>query len=267
MNAAFEIGAAALRAEQKAMEILANNVANVNTPAFKRSEARFAEVLAREAQSPDRAEPAPIPPMRGGSGVRVAVQEMLLTQGEIRATGNALDLAIDGQGMIELVGPGGESLFWRGGRLRVNAEGLLSSADGLPTYYTRTGSFVVDEEGYIVKAGTEYRLATLDAAGRPVSLNIDNSRTSPPLATTRIEFGDNLSSTATTVERSGRAIQFPPARGAGPIAFAAGRDRPGAGRSDRRTLQPFRLHRDRPAAGNGRKPGDRGDPRSCPFRL
>jgi flagellar basal-body rod protein FlgG len=142
MNAAFEIGAAALRAEQKAMEILANNVANVNTSTFKRSEVRFAEVMAREAQTLERAETTPTAPTGGGSGVRVAVQDMLLTPGEIRATGNPLDLAIDGQGMIELVGPGGESLFWRGGTLRVSAEGLLSSSDGFPL---RAGIVVPDD--------------------------------------------------------------------------------------------------------------------------
>jgi len=142
MNAAFEIGAAVLRAEQKAMEILANNVANVNTPAFKRSDVRFAEVLAKEAQAPDRGEQAPNASAPGGSGVRVAVQNMLLTQGEIRATDNPLDLAIDGQGMIELIGPGGESLFWRGGTMRVNEDGLLSSADGLPL---RAGIVVPDD--------------------------------------------------------------------------------------------------------------------------
>lgn len=60
-----------------------------------------------------------------------------------------------------------------------------------------TGSFSVNDDGFIVLSGTEYRLGVLDAAGRPISLNIDDIRTSAPEETTKIEFKDNLSRTAT----------------------------------------------------------------------
>ena len=70
--------------------------------------------------------------------------------------------------------------------------------DGNQTYYTRTGSFAVNEDGFIVLAGTDFRLAVLDEAGRPVSLNIDDARTSPPEETTSFKFADNLSNTANT---------------------------------------------------------------------
>ncbi|WEK46131.1 MAG: flagellar hook basal-body protein [Candidatus Andeanibacterium colombiense] len=127
MNGAFEVGAAALRAEQRALEMHANNIANVNTPSFKRTDPRFAEVLARNADGTDGA--APDTPVAFG-GVRVVPGEMLFTQGELRSSGNPLDLAISGRGMIELMGPGGTNLLWRGGRLRVNDDGLLATADG-----------------------------------------------------------------------------------------------------------------------------------------
>ena len=57
MNGAFEVSAAALRAEQKALEIYANNVANVNTPAFKRTDASFTSVLAANGENTDVAPP------------------------------------------------------------------------------------------------------------------------------------------------------------------------------------------------------------------
>lgn len=63
--------------------------------------------------------------------------------------------------------------------------------------FARTGSFVVDDEGFIVLQGTDYKLGVLDEDGRPAALNIDAFRTDPPEATTRITFADNLSSTAT----------------------------------------------------------------------
>jgi len=137
VNAAFEVGAAALRAEQRALEIYANNVANVNTPAFKRTEARFSEVLANRMEETGGIAPAaPAGTLsagvlaQAGSGVRVTGQDMIFAQGALRATGNALDLAIDGQGFLELMGPNGETLLWRGGRLRVNEDGLLATASG-----------------------------------------------------------------------------------------------------------------------------------------
>ena len=49
------------------------------------------------------------------------VGEMLFAQGTLKPSGNALDLAIDGRGFVELAGPGGETLYWRGGRLRVTS--------------------------------------------------------------------------------------------------------------------------------------------------
>jgi flagellar basal-body rod protein FlgG len=127
MNAAFEVGAAALRAEQRALEIHANNVANVNTPSFKRTEARFAEVLAENIAAPGETGPG----QQTGSGIRVVPFEMLFAQGNLRSTGNPLDLAIDGQGFVELAGYGGETVFWRGGTMRVNEDGLLATSDGL----------------------------------------------------------------------------------------------------------------------------------------
>ncbi len=142
MNEAFEIGAAALRAEQKALDILANNVANVGTPAFKRVDARFSEVLAREAQSTGDTLPVSRDGMIGGAGVRVSGQDRLFEQGELRSTDNPLDLAIDGRGLIELLGPRGTPLFWRGGSLRVNEDGLLATSDGLPL---RAGIVVPDD--------------------------------------------------------------------------------------------------------------------------
>lgn len=132
MNGAFEVGAAALRAEQAALEVLANNVANVNTPAFKRSDIRFAEVLANQVAAggtPDQIAPADGPQ---SGGVRVLAQPEIFAQGEVRQTGNPLDIAIEGRGFIELMGPTGQMLLWRGGRLQVNEEGYLATADGVP---------------------------------------------------------------------------------------------------------------------------------------
>lgn len=131
MNGAFEVGAAALRAEQSALEVLANNVANVNTPAFKRSNIRFTEVLAAQALPGEALEALAHRDAIQGGGVRMLAQPELFAQGEIRQTGNPLDIAVEGRGFIELMGPTGQTLLWRGGRLQVNEDGYLATADGM----------------------------------------------------------------------------------------------------------------------------------------
>jgi flagellar basal-body rod protein FlgG len=71
MNGAFEVGAVALRADQKALELLANNIANVNTPAYKRADARFAAILAHQVQSDGLITTAPADETVQGGGVRI----------------------------------------------------------------------------------------------------------------------------------------------------------------------------------------------------
>lgn len=129
MNGAFEVGAVALRAQQRALDVLANNIANVNTPSFKRSDVRFSEIVADQSFE----QPASGMSLPGGlasGGVRMTPRELLALQGELRPTGNKLDMAIDGTGYIELMGPAGQALLWRGGTLKVNDDGLLAADNG-----------------------------------------------------------------------------------------------------------------------------------------
>lgn len=131
MNGAFYIGATGLQSQQKALEVIANNVANINTPAFKRSEVSFAELLA-----PPRADGALAPggeaALAPATGVAVAEMRRAYAQGDLRETGQPMDLAISGGGFIELLGPAGQLMLWRGGALKINADGYLAAANGMP---------------------------------------------------------------------------------------------------------------------------------------
>lgn len=128
MNGAFYIGATGLRAQERALSVAANNIANLNTPGFKRSQVRFGELMSVQpaADALSRA------PFATPSGVAAFAAAPVFEQGELRATGNELDIAIDGQGFIEVLGPEGEGLLWRGGTLAVGSDGLLGTADGHP---------------------------------------------------------------------------------------------------------------------------------------
>lgn len=129
MNQALEVAAVSLRAQQRALETMANNIANVNTPAFKRSDVLFAEVVGSGPAPLTRAEELARSPIAQSGGVHFAARDMISLQGEMRPTGNTLDIAIDGRGFIELAGPDGQTWLWRGGRLSVNRDGYLA-ADG-----------------------------------------------------------------------------------------------------------------------------------------
>jgi flagellar basal-body rod protein FlgG len=130
MNGAFHIGSIGLGAQQRALDVIANNISNANTPAFRRSSVRFSEVLATGAGGALAADMGAS--LATSAGVRSEVLFMINEQGQIQATGSALDLAIDGAGFIELMGPGGQTLLWRGGTLEVGEDGMLKAQGGLP---------------------------------------------------------------------------------------------------------------------------------------
>lgn len=169
MFGSIYIGLSGLGAFSKGLETVSNNVSNMNTVGYKAANVTFQNVFGAGSQGG-----LEFGNDRSGSGHGVSVSELStnFNQGELRQTGRNLDLAIDGNGFFVLI-------------------------DGDTQLYARTGSFEVNDDGFIVLQGTEYKLAALDEDGRPVALNIDQFRTDAPEATQRIKFADNLSSTAT----------------------------------------------------------------------
>lgn len=170
MFGSIYVGLSGLNAYSRGLQQISNNVTNLNASGFKGSTVAFTDLVGINGNGGLSYSGGG---GGGGNGVEIGDTRIDFKQGELRQTDRDLDLAIDGSGFL---------LLMRG-------EEVL---------YTRTGSFEVDKDGFIVLAGTEYRLATLDGSGRPVSLSIDASRTSTPKPTTTIKFADNLSSTATT---------------------------------------------------------------------
>lgn len=129
MNGAFEIASVGLVAQQQALDVIANNISNVNTPGFKRSDVKFSELMAHTVGATDALAQAAQGPSTAGVLSRAVLA--LGDQGELQETGRLMDLAISGPGFIELIGPQGQSLLWRGGALSVDAGGLLGAGDGL----------------------------------------------------------------------------------------------------------------------------------------
>ncbi|MBV8975798.1 MAG: flagellar hook-basal body protein [Alphaproteobacteria bacterium] len=129
MNGAFYIGALGLDAQQRALDVVANNIANINTTGFKRQTVQFSNLVNPLAASGDGT-----PPQGDQSaavtGVAIAATPHVWTEGSLTVTGQQYDLAISGAGFIEMLGPSGRTLLWRGGTLKVNEDGALAAADG-----------------------------------------------------------------------------------------------------------------------------------------
>ena len=122
---ALYISATGLRSQQEQIDVISNNVANMQTPGFKKGRVNFAEITGAvpEARAPGAG--------GLGGGIRVMSTQQVFSEGEIRLTRNATDLAIDGNGFLELENVAGEKVYTRAGQLRIDDEGYLVSVGGL----------------------------------------------------------------------------------------------------------------------------------------
>jgi flagellar basal-body rod protein FlgG len=130
---ALYIAATGLRAQQSQIDAIAHNVANVNTMGFRRSAVSFAEVNAATSALATNPLTSAVADALGVRGAGVVARTAMSPQsGELKATGEALDLAIDGAGFFEVLRPDGTPAYTRAGALRVNDDGALALADGSP---------------------------------------------------------------------------------------------------------------------------------------
>ena len=131
---ALAIAATGMAAQQLNVEVIANNIANINTTGFKRARAEFTDLLYQAERLPgvaNRGGQNPIPEgVLVGLGVRSAAVRKLHMQGSLVSTSNRLDLALTGRGWFQITGPSGETLYTRAGAFNKSATGQLVTIDG-----------------------------------------------------------------------------------------------------------------------------------------
>ena len=131
---ALAIAATGMNAQQLNVEVIANNIANINTTGFKRARAEFTDLLyqvERLQGVPSRGNENVIPEgAQLGLGVRAAAIRNLHEQGALANTGNKLDVAISGSGWFQIQGTDGEILYSRAGAFNTNAQGQIVTVDG-----------------------------------------------------------------------------------------------------------------------------------------
>lgn len=179
MSFALSAGVTGLQAHQKMLDVAGNNLANVNTTAFKASRITFSELLSetlKKASQPTTSVGG-TNPQQMGSGVGISGITPNMTQGNIVSTGNPLDMALEGEGYFVL-------------------------SDGSKNVYTRAGTFTVDANSNLVDASTGYIVQRIGSVGESDNFQVSgNSNISVPYnvamaaqATTRITLAGNLSS-------------------------------------------------------------------------
>jgi flagellar hook protein FlgE len=164
-------GTTGLLTFSRGLDVISNNVANLNTPGFKRSDLLFRELFYQFQLTGDSDQEAAT--YKNGNGVTAGGTTTIFEQGDIQQTGNTLDAAVNGNGFF-----------------------ILRNESG--TTYSRVGQFAIDDEGFLVVAGDEStRVAGIGENGELVDINITALRSNPARATTEITFRDNLSSGST----------------------------------------------------------------------
>jgi len=178
MSFALSAGVTGLQAHQKMLDIAGNNLANVNSTAFKASRITFSELLSetiKKASQPT-ANVGGTNPQQMGSGVGVSGISPDMSQGNIVNTSNALDVAIEG-------------------------EGYFVVNDGERDLYTRAGAFAVDEESILVDPSTGYRVQRIGDEGEidgfqtagDSNIHVPYDVSMPARATSSIVVSGNLS--------------------------------------------------------------------------
>lgn len=181
MSFALSTGVTGLQAHQKMLDVAGNNLANINTTAFKASRITFSELLSetiKKASQPTT-NVGGTNPQQMGSGVGVAGIAPNMAQGNIVNTGNPLDLAIEGEGYFVL-------------------------NDGSQNLYTRAGAFGVDADSNLIDPATGFRVQRIGSQGESdgfqtvgdSSIRVPYDAALPASATSTIKLQGNLSSDA-----------------------------------------------------------------------
>jgi flagellar hook protein FlgE len=152
----------------KGLDVLSNNIANLNTPGFKSTELQFRDLFYRYGLAGGDGRQEQL-----GQGVDAGTSRTVFRQGELSASDKSLDTAIDGNGFFVL------------------------RRDG-KTFYTRSGQFAFNDEGFLIDSATQARVAAF-SGGRLTDIDITGFRTNAARATSLATFAGQLDTNVTGV--------------------------------------------------------------------
>ncbi len=154
MQRSLFIGATGMESQQLSLDVIANNLANVNTTAFKRSRVDFQDLLYQTLRAPGSisAQGLEVPSgIQIGHGVGPASVTKLFLQGSFIETGNSLDVAIEGDGFFQIALPDGEITYSRDGAFELNRDGIFVTSDG----FALEPEITIPEDSIDIAIGTD----------------------------------------------------------------------------------------------------------------
>jgi len=135
MLRALYSASAGMQSQQTNLDVIANNLANVNTTGFKKAKAEFQDLLYQTTRSAgsDQGAGNQLPTsVQLGHGSRLVATSRIFTTGELTQTGERLDVAINGDGFFEVQMPDGTKAYTRDGALKTDSTGRITTSDGVP---------------------------------------------------------------------------------------------------------------------------------------
>lgn len=174
MFTSFSTALSSLRADEIAINVVGNNLANLNTPGYKDTVVSFSDLVTQSLG----------PQTQVGGGVGAPVTLAQFTQGAIQATGGPLDAAIQGDGFFIVQGARGATEYTRGGNFQVDQDGTLETSTKFPL------------QGWTAVGGV------LSTSGPIGNITVPTGTLTAPIATTTSTVSLNLDSTATVASGS-----------------------------------------------------------------
>ncbi len=168
MIRAMHTAASGMMAQQLNVDNITNNLANVSTTGFKKSKIEFQDILYQVlrmagATSQEGAE-VPVN-LQIGYGAQAVASTRIFTQGDLQQTFNPLDVAIDGDGFIQVDLPDGTQAFTRDGTLKMSREGELVTTDGYPL----TAAISIPAEAVEISIGVDGTVSVRNAGETDVT--------------------------------------------------------------------------------------------------
>ena len=160
MYSAVMVAATGLTNQQRRLDTIADNLANVNTAGFKASRLDFKDALYTANSLGLVATPAPLGNTQRGHGVMVSMIGRIFSDGSISQTGIELDFALEGEAFFQLQSSSGETLFTRGGNFYITEDAM-----GRTFLVDSSGSFIHDAAGQRIEIPQGTMSITCDEAG------------------------------------------------------------------------------------------------------
>ncbi len=170
---ALRTAASGMYAQQKNIEIIANNIANVNSIGFKKNKSEFQDLMYQQvplsSYSNENIGSSDVSNeyIYVGNGVKVSSAHKLFQQGDLSETTNPMDLAINGEGFFEVLKPDGTYAYTRDGTFKVNFEGRIVNSSGFRlvpeiTIDENTGNIGISRDGVVEAIDSNEQSTVLD---------------------------------------------------------------------------------------------------------